>query len=83
MNLRKFIVNYPFFRPNSILWVFPTAFRPLVHSVRRTHLKATGLRPNVAVVAGDARLGHALRGQELVVHIILPAHGALFVVGAD
>jgi len=49
----------------------------------RTHLETIRLRPYVSIVAGDARLGHALRGQKLVVHIILPAHGVFFFVGED
>lgn len=40
-----------------------------------TYIEAFGFGPNVAVVSGDAGLRDAARGQQLLVDVILPAHG--------
>lgn len=39
------------------------------------HLEALGLGPHVAVVSCDGRPGDAPRSEQLLVHVVLPAHG--------
>lgn len=44
------------------------------HTQPSTYLKALRFGPNATIVTGDGCLRHALRGEKLIVDVILPAH---------